>query len=116
MFNGAIEKEKEAEAWLSGLKNYFHIYNYSDELKEKMAIYNLKGKAYIWWQEINKVKGIKEHYVTWRTFKKHFKRKYLSKQYYEEKTKEFYKLRLGSITMKELCSKFLSKYFVMCLI
>jgi len=32
----------------------------------------------------------------------------LSEQYYEEKAKEFYDLKLGSVTMKELCSKFLS--------
>ena len=69
------------------MKNYFQIYNYSDELKAKMAIYNLIGKEYIWWQDIKKVKGIKERYVTWETFKKLFKRKYLSKKYYEEKVK-----------------------------
>ena len=39
MFNGEIEKGKEAEACLSGMKKYFQIYNYFDELKEKMAIY-----------------------------------------------------------------------------
>ena len=31
------------------------------------------GKAYIWWQDINKVKQIKEIYVNWKTFKKLFK-------------------------------------------
>ena len=36
-----------------------------------------------------------------------FKRKYLSQQYYEEKSKTFYELSLGAMTMKELCSKFL---------
>ena len=71
-----------------------------------MAIYNLTRKEYLWWQEIKKVKGIKERYVTWKTFKKLFKIKYLSKQYYEEKTKYFYELRLGSMIMKELYSKF----------
>ena len=40
-----------------------------------------------------------------------FKRKYLSEQFYEEKYKEFYELRLGVMTMKELCSKFLSLLF-----
>ena len=73
MFNEEIEKREESEAWLSGMKKYFHIYNYSDELKEKMTIYNLIGKADIWWKYLKKVKGIKERYVTWRTFKKHFK-------------------------------------------
>ena len=59
------------------MKKYFQIYNYSDELKAKMAIYNLTGKEDIWWKDINKVKGIKERYVTWKTFKKVFKRKFL---------------------------------------
>ena len=47
-----------------------------------------------------------EQYVTWKTFKKHFKRKNLSEQYYEEKAKNFYKLTLGAMTMKEIYSKF----------
>ena len=87
MFNGEIEKGEEAEAWLYDMKKYFQIYNYSNELKAKMAIYNLTKKAYIWWQDINKVKGIKDRYVTWKTFKKIFKIKYLSEQHYEEKEK-----------------------------
>ena len=32
----------------------------------------------------------------------------LSKQYYEERNKKFYDLRLGSMSMKELSSKLLS--------
>ena len=59
MFNIYIKKEKEKSS-LSGMKKYFHIYNYFDELKAKMAIYNLTRKlANIWWQDIKKVKGIK---------------------------------------------------------
>ena len=73
MFIREIEKGKEAEAWLSGMKNYFHFYNYSNQVKAKMEIYNLTRKVDIWWQDIKKVKGIKERYVTWKTFKKHFK-------------------------------------------
>ena len=71
------------------MKKYFQIYNYSDELKTKMTIYNLTRKSYIWWQGSKKMKNIKECYVTWKNFKKYFKRKYLSEQYYEEKDKEF---------------------------
>ena len=74
MFSGEIEKEEEAETWLSGMNRYFQIYNYSDELKAKMTIYNLIGKAVIWWQDIKKVKNIKECYVTQKNFKKNFKR------------------------------------------
>ena len=57
---------------------------------------------------MKRVKNIKEKYVTWRTFKKYFKRKFISKQCYEERAKEFYDLKLGSMSIKELSSKFLS--------
>lgn len=77
-FNGEVEKGEEVEAWLSGMKNYFQIYNYSNKLKEKMAIYNLTRKVDIWWQDVKRVKNLKEKYVTWTIFKKYFKRKYLS--------------------------------------
>ena len=66
MFNAEIDKGEEVEAQLYRWKKYFQIYNYSDDLKEKMTIYNLTRKADIWWQDINKVKGIKERYVTWK--------------------------------------------------
>ena len=73
-----------------------------------MAIYNLTEKIGIWWQDIKRVKNVKEQYLTWRFFKKYFKRKFLSKQYYGERDKEFYELKLGSMSMKELSSNFLS--------
>ena len=38
----------------------------------------------------------------------HFKIKFLSEQYYEERAKAFYELWLGSISIKELSNKFLS--------
>lgn len=44
MFNGELEKGEEAEAWVSRMKKYFHIYNYSDRLKARMEIYNLMVK------------------------------------------------------------------------
>ena len=48
MFNKEIEKGEEEKSWLSGMKKYFQIYNYFDELKAKLTIYNLTGKADIW--------------------------------------------------------------------
>ena len=59
-FNGGTEKGEEVESWLSGMKKYFQIYNYSNQLKARMAIYNLIGKAYIWWQDLKWVKDIRE--------------------------------------------------------
>ena len=55
-----------------------------------------------------KSEKIRKKYVTWRNFKKYFKRKFLFEQYYKERAKKFYDLKLGSMSMKELSSKFLS--------
>ena len=82
MFNEELEKVEKFEAWLLGMKKYIQIYNYFDILKDQMAIYNLTGKADNWWQDIKRVKKLKEKYLTWRVFKKYFKRKFLSEQYY----------------------------------
>ena len=76
-FNGETEKGEEAESWLSGMKKYFQIYNYSNQLKARMAIYNLSRKADIWWQDLKRVKGIKEKNVNWSTFKRYFKKKFM---------------------------------------
>ena len=89
------------------MKKYFYIYNYSNQLKARMTIYNLLGKADIWWQDLKRVKGIREKNINWSAFNKYFKKNFLSKQYYEESAKEFYELKLGTMTMKYLNSKFL---------
>jgi hypothetical protein len=76
-------------------------------MKVRMAIYNLKRKASIWWQYLKLAKGLKEKRMEWLEFKKYFKKQYLSKNYYERKTKEFYELRLGKMAMDDLINKFL---------
>ena len=48
-FNGETKNGEEAESWLSGMKKYFQIYNYSNQLKARMTIYNLTRKDDIWW-------------------------------------------------------------------
>ena len=69
-FNEEEKKGEEYESWISKMKKYFQIYNYSDILKAIMAIYNLTRKADIWWQDIKMVKNMKDKYLTWRVFKK----------------------------------------------
>jgi hypothetical protein len=51
--------------------------------------------------------------LSWRQFEKYFKKKYLSKRYYDERTKEFYELKLGQLSIYEYVNKFLefSRYF-----
>jgi hypothetical protein len=76
-------------------------------MKVRIAIYNLKGKASIWWQDLKLAKGLKEKQLEWFDFKKYLQKQYLSERYYERKTKEFYELRLGQMMMEDLINKFL---------
>ena len=54
-----------------------------------MVIYNLTGKHDIWWQEIKRVKKLKERYLTWRVFKKYFKRKFYLNNILKKELKSF---------------------------
>ena len=71
MFNRDVEKCEEVEAWMSGMKTYFHIYNYSGRLTTWTTIYNLNltKKDYIWWKDIKRVKNLMDKYLTRRVFK-----------------------------------------------
>ena len=91
-FDGESKNGEEFEACLLDRKKYFQIYNYSSNMKVRMAIYKFKGKASIWWQDLKLAKGLKEKQMEWSKFKNVFKKQYLSESYYERKTKAFYEL------------------------
>ena len=48
-----------------------------------------------------KVQHVREKNVTWREFKRNFENKYLTKRYYDKKMKEFFELKLGSMSIDE---------------
>ena len=75
-----------------GLNKYFKVHDYSKNLKARITIFNLNGNASIWWEDLKNVKGIHEEDLSWKKFEKHFKKKYLSENYFDGKTKEFYEL------------------------
>ena len=53
------EKEELAEAWLINMNKYFQVYDYDSGLKARLAIYQLKDKATLWW-EVKNVRGIED--------------------------------------------------------
>jgi hypothetical protein len=59
-FNGEIKIGEEAEAWLLGLKKYFRVHDFSENLKVRVATFNLNVKASIWWEDLKNVKEIHE--------------------------------------------------------
>ena len=65
---------EEEKYWLFNIKKYFQVYNYSSNMKVRMTVYNLKGKANIWWMDLNISHGLKEKNLEWSEFKKLFKK------------------------------------------
>lgn len=106
-FDGEVKTRQEAESWLLGMKKHFWIRDYSENEKARIAIFNLNGRASIWWEHLSQMKGINEKRLIWRKFEKYFKQKYLSERYYDNKREEFYELRLGQMTMEEYVNRFL---------
>ena len=60
------------------MKKFFELHDYTENMKAGITIFSLKGKAYIWWEEVNNVRGINEEYLTWSEFELLFMKKYLS--------------------------------------
>ena len=51
--------------------------------------------------QLVQVQHIRENNVTWKEFKKHFEKKYLTKRYYYKNMKDFFELKLGNMTIDE---------------
>jgi hypothetical protein len=75
-----------------------------------MKIFQLKGKASMWWDQFVKVQHIDENKLTWRQFKKNFQKKYLTKCYNDRDMKELFELNPGSMAMDEYERRFLDMF------
>ena len=64
MFDGEHKKEEDIETWFLGMRKYFQLQNYSSHAEGRIAIYQLKGKASMWWDQLVQVQHIKEKNVT----------------------------------------------------
>jgi hypothetical protein len=106
-FDGEHKKDEDEETWLLSMRKYFQLHNYSSHVEGRIIIYQLKGKASMWWDQLVQVQHIVEKSVTWREFKKYFEKKYLTMRYYDKKMKEFFELKLGSMTIDEYERRFL---------
>ena len=54
------EKEEDVEAWLLNMTKYFQVYEYDSNLKAKLSIYQLQGRASLWWEEAKSVHTLEE--------------------------------------------------------
>ena len=89
------------------MKKFFNLHVFSENMKSKIVICNLKGKTDISWEDVKHVRGIREEDLSWHEFKRIFRKKYFYERYYYGKDKEFYELNMGSLIDEECTTKFL---------
>jgi len=106
-FNGDLKKLEDAEAWLLGMKKFFELHEYIENMKDKISIFSVKVKEDICWEDVKQFRDIRTKELSWHDVKILFRNKYLLERYYENKAKEFYKLKMGSMTDEEYMTKFL---------
>eukprot|EP00253_Pinus_taeda_P005757 PITA_05757 len=53
-----MNKSEDVDACLLGLKKFFILNSYTENMKENIATFNLKGKEDIWWEDVKNFKGI----------------------------------------------------------
>jgi hypothetical protein len=51
-FDGENKKDEDAKTWLLGMRKYFQLHNYSFHTEGRISIYQLKGKASMWWDHL----------------------------------------------------------------
>ena len=59
-FDGEVKTGQEVEAWLLGMRKYFQVQKYYGNMKARVAMFNLTGRAFIWCEHFRKVKKINE--------------------------------------------------------
>jgi len=73
-FGGVLKNLDDAKAWLLGMNNLFQLNDYMKNMKAKIVIFNLKGKAYICWEDVKGVRGTRTEELSWHEFKRLFKK------------------------------------------
>jgi hypothetical protein len=49
-FDREHKKDEDVETCMLGMRKYFQLHNYSSHAKVIISIYQIKGKASIWWE------------------------------------------------------------------
>ena len=44
----------------------FQVQDYSGNIKDRVAIFNLTGRASIWWENFRQVRKINERNIVWK--------------------------------------------------
>ena len=67
-YEGEVNTRERDKEWLLGMIKYFQVHNYSSEMKARLAIYNLNGKATRWWRDLKHTKKDELREIRWDNF------------------------------------------------
>ncbi|XP_075515837.1 uncharacterized protein LOC142550643 [Primulina tabacum] len=87
--------------------NYlFNLVEYTPELRLKLAVYQLKDRAQLWWEATEEAIRESSQIISWEVFRTHFIQEYSPPSYYSAKEAEFNQLVQGNISVGEYASQF----------
>ena len=64
-YEGEVNTREKAEELLLGMSKYFQVHDHSSEMKARLAIYNLNGKATRWWRDLKHTKKDEMREIHW---------------------------------------------------
>ena len=64
-FDGDVNKSEDAKAWILRMNKFFELHEYAKNMKAKITIFNLKGKTYIWWEDVKRIRDIIMDDLSW---------------------------------------------------
>ena len=77
-FDAELKNPEDEKAWLLGMNKLFELHEYKENMKARVAIFNLKGKAHIQWENVKQVRDMRTKELRCHALKVLFRKKYLS--------------------------------------
>jgi hypothetical protein len=84
----------------------FVLRDYTSNMKVRMAVFQLKGSALLWWKTLLSQLNMAVEDVSWELFEERFRERYLSEEFIERQLNEFNALRQGGCTVLEYKARF----------
>jgi hypothetical protein len=96
-----------SEAWLENMEMCFAIHDYTSNIKLHMVVFQLKGRALLWWKTLLPQLNMVVEDVSWELFEEQFWERYLSEEFIERQLNEFNSLRQGGRMMPNYEASFM---------
>jgi hypothetical protein len=105
-FFGALDNTA-VEAWFENMAMCFALRDYTSNMKVRMAVFQLKRSAILWWMTLLPQLNMAVENVSWELFEERFRERYLLEEFIERQLNEFNVLRQGGHMVPEYEAHFM---------